>query len=147
MCIRDRSIGNRFLRAHIIIALGISRNDLQRLSCIGRQNLVQLFLGLQNMIRHNLDVCGLALGSAGRLMNHNFGIGERHALSLCSSCQQEGSHAGSHAHTDGGHITLDILHRIVNRHTRGHGTARTVNIPVSYTHLTSVMSAWSCAQS
>ena len=62
------------------------------------------------------DIRRLALGAAAGLMDHNLAVGQRKALALGAGSQQERAHAGRHAHADGGHVALDILHGIVNRH-------------------------------
>ncbi len=74
----------------------------------------------------NFDFCSLSLCAAKRLVNHNFCIGKRKSLALCTTCKQECSHAGCHANTYSGHITFDILHGIINCHTCGYTATRTV---------------------
>jgi hypothetical protein len=46
----------------------------------------------------DFDVGGLALGAAQRLVDHDARVGQRKALALGAGGQQEGAHAGGHAH-------------------------------------------------
>ena len=51
-----------------------------------------------------------------QLMDHDLGIGQGETLALLACCQQERTHAGSHADAKGGDVGLDKVHRVVNRH-------------------------------
>ena len=64
-------------------------------------------------------------------MNHDLGIGQCHTLALSTRAEQERSHACCHAHTDCGHITLDVLHGIIDRHARGDAAAGAVDIKLN----------------
>ena len=61
----DQAVLHCLLRGHIIIAFRIDLDTLQRLSGICGQDLIQLFLRLQNMIGNNLDLRRLSLRTAG----------------------------------------------------------------------------------
>ena len=61
-------------------------------------------------------------------MNHDLGVRQRNALALGAGGQQKRAHGRGHAYADGGHITLDILHGIVNRHAIRNGAAGAVDI-------------------
>ena len=61
-------------------------------------------------------------------MDHNFRVRKSHSLSLRSSGQEEGSHAGGKSYTNGRNIALDVLHGIVDGHACSHGTTGAVNI-------------------
>ena len=49
-------------------------------------------------------------------------------LALLTSHEQHSSHGGCHTRTDGGHITGDELHRVVDAKTCGHATTRGIDI-------------------
>ena len=77
----------------------------------------------------DLDVRSLPLKALHqRLVNHDFRIGQRQTLALRAAGQQERTHGGCHAHTNGGHIALDVFHRVVNGHTGRNGTTGAVDI-------------------
>ena len=61
-------------------------------------------------------------------MDHHLGIGQGNALALGPGGQQESAHAGRHADADGGHVALDILHGVVDGHTRRHRAAGAVDV-------------------
>ena len=61
-------------------------------------------------------------------MNHNLRVGQRHPLALGARAEQESTHGGGHAHGDGGHITLDVLHGVVDGHARSDAAAGAVDI-------------------
>ena len=64
-------------------------------------------------------------------MDHNFGVGQRDPLTLGAGGQQESSHGRSHAHADGRHVALDVLHGIVDGHAVRHGAAGAVDIKLN----------------
>ena len=76
----------------------------------------------------NLNIGCLTLRASERLMNHNFTVGQRQALTLGARSQQKRAHACRHTDTDGGYIRLDILHGIINCHAGCDRTARAVNV-------------------
>ena len=61
-------------------------------------------------------------------MDHDLRVGQSQALALGAGGEQKRAHAGSHADADSRHITLNILHRVINGHTVGDGAAGTVDV-------------------
>jgi len=61
-------------------------------------------------------------------VDHHLGIGQGDTLALGAAGQQERTHAGSHADADGGYITLDVLHGVIDRHTGRYAAAGAVDI-------------------
>ena len=61
-------------------------------------------------------------------MDHDLGIGQRDALTLRAGGQQKRAHRRRHTDADGRHVALDILHRVVDRHTVRDGAAGAVDI-------------------
>ena len=83
------------------------------------------------MVRLNFDVTRLPFGTAQRLMDHDLAVGQRQTFALGTRRQQERTHARRHADADGRHIAFDILHRVVDCHTGGDGTAGAVDIQMN----------------
>ena len=82
-----------------------------------------MLLRTKDPLCRDLDLRGLALCTARRLVNHDLSIRKDHTLALRTAGQEEGTHRCSHADTDGGYIALDVTHGIVDRHTvRDHAT-------------------------
>ena len=50
----------------------------------------------------------------GRLVNHDFSIGQGQTFSFCTARQQESAEAGGKSDAYGGHVTPDELHGIVD---------------------------------
>mgnify|MGYP003374185873 CR=1 FL=1 len=89
------------LRAHIVIAFGISLDLLEGLPGGIGQDLVEGRTGLANLARSDLDLGLLAGSTAARLVNHHHGIGQAETLALGPAAQEHGGHGGGHAHADG----------------------------------------------
>ena len=64
-------------------------------------------------------------------MDHDLRVGQRHALALGPRSQQEGAHAGRHTNADGGDITLDVLHGVINGHSRRNRPAGAVDVELN----------------
>ena len=64
-------------------------------------------------------------------MDHDLCIGQSHSLSLGACAQQESTHGCRHAHGNGGHIALDILHGVINGHARRDAAAGAVDIKLN----------------
>src|SRR5690606_29293242 len=79
--------------AHEIVTVGILLQALQRLARVVRQQLVQAALDLEDLAGVDLDIRGLSLEAAERLVNHDARVRQRVALALDTSGQQEGAHA------------------------------------------------------
>ena len=83
------------------------------------------------MSRLDRDIRGLSFCSAQRLMDQDLRVGKRISLTLCTACQKEGAHAGSHSDTDRRYVALDKLHCVIDRHTCGNGSAGAVDIELN----------------
>ena len=80
------------------------------------------------MLHIDLHIRDLALGTGGGLVDHDLRVGQRDALALGAAGQQKRAHAGRHTDADGGHVTLDVLHGVIDSHSRGHTAAGAVDI-------------------
>ena len=90
--------------------------------------LVEASLGLDDVLGVALDVRGLALEAARGLVDHDPRVGQRHPLARLAGHQDERAHRGGHAHADGGHRALDVLHGVVDRQAAGHDAAGRVDV-------------------
>src|SRR5690606_16967993 len=82
----------------------------------------QDFLGL------DLDVGGHAPRAARRLVNHDPGIGQRHAHPRLAGGEQEAAHRRSLADAHRADLGLDVLHGVVDRHSGRHHATRRVDV-------------------
>src|SRR5690554_6492389 len=67
----DQPIRYRIFSGHNIVALCIDGDPLYRLSGIARQNLVQTLAQAQDLLGLDLDIRGLPLSTARRLVDHD----------------------------------------------------------------------------
>ncbi len=70
----------------------------------------------------------LAFVAAGRLMDENAAVGERHPLALGAAGEQQRAHRHRHAEADRLHVRLDELHRVVDRQARVDDSAGRVDV-------------------
>src|SRR5690606_21726627 len=93
----DQSVFPRIVGGHEVVAFGIHGDALDILAGAFGQDVVQTLAQAEDFLRLDLDVRGLALGTARRLVDHDAGIGQGIALALGSGGQQERAHAGGQA--------------------------------------------------
>ena len=117
-----------FFRGHIIIPIRVSFDGRDVPARVFRKDTVEFCLRTQNVFRLNFDIACLALRATERLMNHDFGIGKSVSLATRTAREQERAHRRRHTDTNGGYVAFDIIHRVVNRHTRGYRTPGGVDI-------------------
>src|SRR5690606_31170513 len=126
----DDAVLQGFLGGHVEVAIRVPLDAFHRLPGVLDQDVVERLLDAQNFPGLNLDLRGLASHAAQRLVDHDPRVGQREPLALRARRQQHRRHAGRHAHADGGHVGLDVLHRIIDRQTRIDYAARAVDIQV-----------------
>ena len=80
------------------------------------------------MFRLDFNIACLTLRAAERLVDHNFRIRQRETFAARAAGKQERAHARREPDTDGGNVALDIIHSVVNRHTRRNRAAGGVDI-------------------
>ena len=61
-------------------------------------------------------------------MNHDFCVRESETLALCAASEQECAHGCGGAHADSVHITLDVLHGVVDCQTSSDRAARRIDV-------------------
>ena len=74
------------------------------------------------------DVGRLALEAAGRLVDHDAGVGQGEAVPLLAGAEQERAHRGRLPDAQRRHRAADELHGVVDRQPRGHDPARRVDV-------------------
>src|SRR5487761_2533951 len=75
-----QSVFHRFVRRHEIVPIGVARDRLHALTGVQSQHFVQPPAQVQNFLGVDLDVRGLALEAAHRLMDHDARIGQAETL-------------------------------------------------------------------
>src|SRR5437667_3131640 len=126
----DQSVFNRLLGGQEQVAVGILFNSAQILSGVAPDDIVDQFTHAQDLARLNLQVGGLSLRPAKRLVHHDARMGQRVTPALGARQQQDRGHAGRLPQTEGRDRRLDELHRIVDCESGGNRTARRVDIKI-----------------
>ena len=127
----DKAVGLCFFGGHEVVALGVDLDRLERLAGVGGKDLVQTLLDLQHALDLDLHVGRLPLRAAGGLVDHDLRVGKGKALALRAGGQQKCAHRRGHAHADGGHVALDELHGVIDRHAVGHAAAGGVDVELN----------------
>src|SRR3954468_17884020 len=84
---------SRVFGTHEKVALRVPADRVDRLAGVLGEDLVQAASQVKNLLRVYLDVGGLALEAAHRLVDHDARVGQRIALAVVSGCQEERAHA------------------------------------------------------
>ena len=124
----DDAVLQRLLGGHEVVAVGIPLDLLNGLAGILGQDLVQHVSGAKNEIGADLDIGCLTLGTTQRLVDHDLAVRQGDSLALCTCGEQESAHGGGHTDADGGHVTLDEIHGVVDGHTGGDGATGAIDI-------------------
>src|SRR5690606_8496419 len=103
-------------------------DGFQALTSVMSQQFVQTLTNEEDFLGMDLDVRGLPLEAAQRLVNHHARIRQAEALALGAASQQERAHAAGLTNAGGGHIGLDELHGVVERHAGSHRATRRVDL-------------------
>ncbi len=99
-----------------------------RLAGVLGEDLVQALAQVQDFLGVDLDVRGLALEAAHRLVDHDARIGQREALVLVARRQQQRAHARGLPDAQRADVGLDELHGVVDGEARGHRAAGRVDV-------------------
>ncbi|EKF42791.1 prolipoprotein diacylglyceryltransferase [Nitratireductor indicus C115] len=117
-----------FVSGHEVIAVERVLDGFVLLARVLDIDLVQPALQLDDILGMALDVGGLTLEAARRLMNHDARIGRRKAHILMAGAQKQRAHGGRLSDAQGRDRRTDELHRVVNRHARGDDTAGRIDV-------------------
>ncbi len=93
-------------------------------------DVVQLPLELDDLLRLDLYVRGLALCPAGRLVDHDPGVGQRVPLARRPRRQDEAAHAARLADAPGADRGQDVSHGVVDGESGGDDPAGAVDVHV-----------------
>src|SRR5213596_772427 len=126
----DEPVLDRLLAGEEEVTVGVLLDLLQALPGVLHEDVVHLLAQPDDLARLDVDVGGLALHAAERLMDHDAGVREREALALAPRREQPGGHAGRLPDAQGGHLGLDVLHGVVDREAGGHRAPRRVDVHV-----------------
>jgi hypothetical protein len=110
------TVGLRLFGGHETVTIDVVLNRLERLSRVVPDDLGHALTQCEHLARVDLDVRRRSREACGTLVDHDLGVGQRVALPLGPTEQQDRAHRHRHAHTDGGDVGLDVLHRVVDRH-------------------------------
>ena len=110
----DKSVLHSVLSAHPVVAFCVSGDDLDGLAGVLRENGVETVAGFEDVLSLDLDVTCLTLCAAEGLVDHNFAVGESESLALGTCGEKESAHGSCHSDADGGYVTLDEVHSVVD---------------------------------
>src|SRR5690606_11398445 len=108
----DQAVLHRLFAAHEIVTIGVTGDDVDGLVAVVGQDLVQALADGEDLPGVDLDVRGLALEAAQRLVDHHARMRQAVALARGAAGQQQGTHAAGLAYAVGGHVRLDELHGV-----------------------------------
>ena len=63
-------------------------------------------------------------------MDHDLSVRKCETFALRAAGEKERAHTCSHTDTGGAHVTFNVIHRIIDRHTGRYGTTRAVDVKV-----------------
>ena len=96
-----------------------------------RDDFVQLLLEFEDLLKGDLHIAGLALGSAHGLVNHDAAVLERRTLALGACTQKYGAHRGGHSGANGGNVRGYHLHGVVDSEARVHAAAGAIHVDLN----------------
>ena len=84
MCIRDRSILQRFFGGHVVVSVRILSNLFDILTTVLGDDTIECLSSLENMLGSDLDVSRLTFGSSEWLVDHDLSMWECIPLPFCT---------------------------------------------------------------
>src|SRR5438552_10071229 len=118
----------RVWRPHEKVAFRVPGDDVDRLGGVLCKNFIQPPAQVQDFLGMDLDVGGLALEAAHRLMDHDARVGQAEALVLVARGEEQRPHAGGLADAQRADVRFDELHRVVNGQSGRNRPARRVDV-------------------
>src|SRR5262245_62613751 len=118
------------LAAEDEVAVDVPLDALDRLAAVAGERLDHLPPLRHHLARRDLDVDGLTLHTAPRLVDKHPGVRQAAALPGCARGEQHGSRRRRLAHAGGRDVGTDELHRVVDREQSVHLAARAVDVEV-----------------
>src|SRR5438552_13449582 len=108
----------RVWRPHEKVAFRVPGDGVDRLGGVLCKNFIQPPPQVQDFLGMDLDVGGLALEPAHRLVDHDPRVGQAEALVLVAGGEEQRPHAGRLADAERADVGLDELHGVVDRESR-----------------------------
>ena len=124
----DQAVFKRLLSREEIVTVGVLLDNGKGLAGICRKNMIELILGSEDMLGVDLYIRSLTLEASERLMDHYLAVRKRKTLALRSRGEKECTHACRHSDADRGYVTLDEIHRVIDRKSGRNGSARAVDV-------------------
>mmetsp|Transcript_14089 Transcript_14089/g.42138 ORF Transcript_14089/g.42138 Transcript_14089/m.42138 type:complete len:219 (-) Transcript_14089:175-831(-) len=124
----DEAVLASLLRGEEEIAVAVRLDLGGGLAREGSHVAVKDLADVEDLLRLDLHIGGLALSATKRLVDHDARVGERAALALRAGTEEEGTHGGGHAEADRGHVARHVLHGVEDGHASRHGAARGVDV-------------------
>src|SRR2546430_8947269 len=94
----------RLFRRHEVVALHVLRDPLERLAWVLGDDLFQAPLDVDYLARLDLDIGGLSFETAGKLVQQDLRVWQRHSLPLRAAGEEQ----GAHRHRDPDTRRLDV---------------------------------------
>ncbi len=110
----DEPVRLRLCRGEVLVALSIAGDGLDISTAVSCEDFVERSLGLDDLLRLNLDVGRLPSHTAVRLMDHHFRVRKNVPLARMTRREQDGATGVRAADAEGRHFTRDELHRVVD---------------------------------
>ena len=126
----DQSIVPGFFCRHEVVSVSVLFDLVQSLTRMLKHQFVHPSLSADDFFGMDFKFHRRSLHPREGLVDHDAAVGKRESFALGSGSQQHCSHAGTLAKTVSGYVATDELHRVVDRHTRGDGTTRAVDVHV-----------------
>jgi len=120
------------LRAHPVVAVGVVLDLVDALVGVEGQDLVEPLLQPHDLLGLDLDVGGLSLGPAHRLVDHDPRVGQAGAPAVLPGREQHRAHRGGEPDADRRHGRVHVLHRVVDPEAAVDDAARRVDVQVDF---------------
>ena len=112
------------------VAVDVAFDLLDGLPAVTGERLDHLAPLCHHLARRDLDVDGLALHAAPRLVDEHARVRQGAALAGCAGGEQDGGRRRGLAHARGRDVGADELHGVVDREERVHLAAGAVDVQV-----------------
>src|SRR5437867_1904177 len=115
--------------SHYAVALHIVLDHVNSLAAMLGEQFARQLTHPHDLFGVDSDIRRLTRNASHRwLMNKDPRVWQSVALALCSRRQQQGSHRSTLPEAERDHIRPNELHRVIDRQSRGNGTARAVYV-------------------
>src|SRR5262245_63225030 len=118
----------RVFGTHEKVTLRVPGDGIDRLAGVLGKDLVEPPAQVEDLLRVDLDVGGLALEAAHGLVDHDARVGQCKTLASVPRRKEQRAHARRLADAKGRYVGLDELHGVVDGEARRHRPARRVDV-------------------